>query len=322
VQPRRDLSPVRSSDPVTGPNENALARLAELLHAYAPYDGSHELRVPGLYAVRASRTNAELYHSVYKPSLCIVAQGAKSVFLATEVHEYDASRVLVCSVELPVASQVTQASPAKPFLGLKLNLEAQLVAELALKVYPHGLPPVRENRGVYVGQTDLGLVDAATRLVALMADSRDAELLGPLVLEELVIRLLCSPVGSRVAQIGHAESNVHRIAKAVDWVRDHFDQPMNVEALAETVHMSASSFHQHFKTVTNMSPLQFQKSLRLREARRLMLTAMMDATTAGRQVGYVSPSQFSREYGRLFGNAPSRDIARLREQGQLPSSMT
>jgi AraC-like DNA-binding protein len=314
--------PVRSSHPWTGPRETELARLAGFLHAYAPYDGSHELRLPGVYAVRGSSVNAELFHALYKPSLCIVAQGAKSVFLGSEVYEYDASRMLVCSVELPVSSQITQASPAKPFLSLKLNFDPHQVAELALKVYPHGLPPVRENRGVYVGQTDLGIVDAATRLLALMTDQRNAQLLAPLVVEELVIRLLCSPVGSRVAQIGHAESNVHRIAKAVDWVRDHFDQPMNVEHLAEMVHMSASSFHQHFKTVTNMSPVQFQKSLRLREARRLMLTAMMDATTASRQVGYVSASQFSREYGRLFGNAPSRDIARLREQGHVPSSMT
>lgn len=313
---------IRSSDPFKGPGETDLGRLAGLLHAYAPYDGSHELRLPDVYAVRASRMNAELFHSVYKPSLCIVAQGAKSVFLGSEVHEYEASRMLVCSVELPVASQVTLASPAKPFLCIKLNLDPHLVAELALKVYPHGLPPVRENRGVYVGQTNQGMVNAAIRLMELMADPGDAQLIAPLVKEELVIRLLRSPVGSRVAQIGHAESNVHRIAKAVDWVRGHFDQPMNIEHLAEMVHMSGSSFHQHFKAVTNMSPLQYQKALRLSEARRLMLTSTMDATTAGRHVGYVSASQFSREYGRRFGNAPSRDIARLREQGQLPSSMT
>lgn len=317
------LYPLTSSqnDLFPKPSEYDLARLAQLLQAYAPHDGSHELRVPGVYAVRASRINAELFHSVYKPSLCIVAQGAKSLFLGSEVYEYDASRMLVFSVELPVSSQVTQASYAKPFLGLKLNLDPQQIAELSLKVYPHGLPPVRENRGVSVSQVTAPILNAATRLVELMSDERDAELLAPLVIEELVIRLLRSPVGSRVAQVGQLESNVHRIAKAVDWVRDHFDQPMNVEALAEVVHMSASSFHQHFKAVTNMSPLQFQKALRLREARRLMLTTMMDATTASRQVGYASASQFSREYGRLFGLAPSRDINRLRELGALSEAI-
>lgn len=310
-----------SSGAVVEPAEADLLRLAESLRAYTPHDGSHELRLPGVYAVRASRANAELFHGVYKPSLCVVAQGAKAVLLGSEVYDYDASRILVCSVELPVASQVTQASYAEPFLSLKLNLDARKIAELALKVYPHGLPPVRENRGVYVGQVSAEIVSAATRLLELMAEPGDAELLAPLIVEEMLIRLLRSPVGSRVAQIGHAESNVQRVAKAVDWVREHFDEPMNVEVLAEMVHMSASSFHQHFKAVTSMSPLQFQKVLRLREARRLMLASRMDASTASRQVGYGSASQFTREYGRLFGNAPSRDIARLREQGPLPPSV-
>jgi AraC-like DNA-binding protein len=302
-------------------NKPKLTRLAELIQNHAPYDGAHALRLAGLYAVRASRTNTDLYHALYKPSLCIVAQGSKSLFLGSDVYQYDASCILVCSVELPVASLVTQASPTKPFLSLKLDFEPQRIAELALKVYPHGLPPVRENRGVYVSQTNLEIVSAATRLMELMTDDSDVGLIAPLVVEELLIRLLRSPVGNRVAQIGQTESNVHRIAKAVDWVRKHYDQPMNVEELAAMIHMSASAFHQHFKAVTNMSPLQFQKTLRLREARRLMLTSMMDAATAGRQVGYVSASQFSREYGRLFGNAPSRDIARLREQGYMQPSV-
>lgn len=312
-------SPPPPADLIMGPDERDLARLAELIRTYAPYDGSHELRLPGVFAVRASQKNPELIHTVYQPSLCIVAQGSKAVLLGSEVYKYDASHMLVFSIDLPVASQVIQASPAKPFLGFKLNFDPHQIAELALKVYPHGLPQVRENRGVYVGQTDASIVGAVTRLLELMADPRDAELIAPLVVEEILLRLLRSPVGSRVAQIGLAESGVHRIAKAVDWVRANFDQPMNVEELAEMVHMSPSSFHQHFKAVTSMSPLQFQKALRLQEARRLMLASRMDATTASMQVGYMSASQFSREYSRLFGIAPSRDIARLREQGGLPS---
>jgi AraC-like DNA-binding protein len=308
------LSPVEG-----GPSKDDLTRLAESLRAYAPYDGGHELLLPGVYAVRASRAMGELVHGTYKPSLCIVAQGAKSVFLGSEVYQYDASRMLMFSVELPVVAQVTQASPAEPFLGLTLSLDPQTITELALKVYPHGLPPVRENRGVCVGDATSEIVSAATRLVELIADPRGSKLIAPLVLEEIFIRLLCSPIGSRVAQIGQEESSVQRIAKAVDWVRDHFDQPMNVEALAEMVHMSPSTFHQHFKAVTSMSPLQFQKALRLREARRLMLSSRMDATTASRHVGYASASQFTREYGRLFGRAPSKDVAQLREQGNPPS---
>lgn len=303
----------------TGPNPHDLSRLAELIRTYAPYDGSHELRLRGVFAVRASQKNPELFHTIYKPSLCIVAQGSKAVLLGSEVYEYDALRMLVFSIDLPVSSQIIQASPTKPFLGFKLNFDSHKIAELALKAYPHGLPQVRENRGVYVGQANAHIVGAATRLLELMADPRDAELLAPLVVDEILLRLLRSPVGSRVAQIGLTESSVHRIAKAVDWVRANFDQPMNVEELAEMVHMSPSSFHQHFKAVTSMSPLQFQKVLRLQEARRLMLASRMDATTASLRVGYLSASQFSREYGRLFGSAPSRDIARLREQGGLPS---
>ena len=302
----------------TKDQDTDLSRLAELIRTYTPYDGSHELRLPGVYAVRASQINPVLFHTVYKPSLCIVAQGTKAVLLGSEVYEYDPSRMLVFSIDIPVASQVIQASHAKPFLGFKLNFDPHKIAELALKVFPHGLPPVQESRGVYVGQANTHIIGAVTRLLELMADPKDAELIAPLVLEEILIRLLRSPVGSRVAQIGLAESGVSRIAKAVSWVHGNFDSPMNVEALAEMVHMSASSFHQHFKVVTSMSPLQFQKVLRLQEARRLMLVSKIDATTASLRVGYLSTSQFSREYGRLFGNAPSRDIARLREQGQLP----
>ena len=170
---------------------------------------------------------------------------------------------------------------------------------------------------MFVGQTTTAIVDAAARLVELMAQPADAELLAPLVVDEILIRLLRSSIGPRVAQIGQQESGVQRVAKAVSWVREHFAQPMAVEALADLAHMSVSSFHQHFKAVTSMSPLQYQKVLRLHEARRLMLSRMLDAGSAGRQVGYLSASQFSREYTRLFGSAPTRDVARLRQDGVL-----
>jgi transcriptional regulator GlxA family with amidase domain len=149
----------------------------------------------------------------------------------------------------------------------------------------------------------------------LAAEAADAELLAPLVVDEILIRLLRSPVGGRVAQIGLADSSMHRITKAISWLRANFTQPMKVEELAGLAHMSVSSFHQHFKSVTSMSPLHYQKVLRLQEARRLMLSTMMDAARASRQVGYLSASQFSRDYGRFFGSAPLRDISRLREQG-------
>jgi len=300
---------------VMGSGDSDLARLAGLIRAHTPYDGSFELRIPGVHVTRASRTNMELVHTVAKPSLCIIAQGAKSVMLGQEVYEYDASRMLIFSVDVPVAGQVTRASRSEPYLGFRLDLDPQKIAEQGLKAYPHGLPRVHGSRAVCIAQADASILNAATRLVELVAQPEDAELLAPLVIDEILIRLLRSPVGVRVAEISFEDSGVNGVAKAVSWLRGNYSQPMKVEELADLAHMSVSSFHQHFKAVTSMSPLQYQKVLRLQEARRLMLSTMMDASAASRHVGYLSASQFTREYGRFFGSAPTRDIARLREQG-------
>jgi AraC-like DNA-binding protein len=290
--------------------------LARCIAAYAPHDGSFELRIPGLTASRSSRTNAECVHALRLPSLCIIAQGAKTVIVGEEVYEYDASRMIVFSVALPVAAQVTQASRSEPYLALRLDLDPHKIAELVLKVYPRGVPPVQERSAVYVAPVDVSIVNAATRLMECLAQPGDAELLAPLVVDEILIRLLRSPIGVRVAQMGFAESSLHRVAKAISWLRANFSQPIKVEDLAGLVHMSVSSFHEHFKSVTSMSPLQYQKVLRLQEARRLMLSTMMDAGTASQHVGYLSASQFSREYSRFYGSAPTKDIARLRNDSR------
>ena len=239
--------------------------------------------------------------------------------LGREVLEYDPTHVLVFAVDLPVASQVTRASFRDPYLGFVLSLDPARVAELAVRVYPRGVPKVHDSRGLYVGRATDGIVEAVTRLLDLMTQAEDANLLGPLVVDEILIRLLRSSIGPRVAQIGQPKSGVQRVAEAVSWIRAHFAQPVTVDEMAASVHMSASSFHQHFKAVTSMSPLQYQKVLRLHEARRLMLFQQVDASDACHRVGYLSPSQFSREYARFFGSAPIKDIARLREEG-LPSS--
>ena len=303
-------------DKVAGSGAPDMADLARCIAAYAPHDGSFELRIPGLTASRASRTNAECAHALRLPSLCFIAQGAKTVIVGEEVYEYDPSRMLVFSVALPVAAQVTQASYSEPYLALRLDLDPHKIAELVLKVYPRSVPPVQERRAVYVTPVDVTIVNAATRLMECLAQPGDVELLAPLMVDEILIRLLRSPIGVRVAQMGFSESSVHRVAKAISWLRANFSQPMKVEELAGLVHMSVSSFHEHFKSVTSMSPLQYQKVLRLQEARRLMLSAMMDAGTAGQRVGYLSASQFSREYSRFFGSAPTKDIARLRNDSR------
>ena len=306
---------------ITGGSEPEVAKLARLVRAYAPHDGRFDLRIPGLHANRVSRTNTEVVYATARPALCIVAQGAKSVILGREAYEYDASRMLVFAVDLPVAGQVTRATPAEPYLGLRLDLDPHKVAELVLKVYPHGMPRVQESRGVYVAPADLRIFNAATRLLELLGHPGEAELLAPLVIEEILIRLLRSSVGLRVAQIGLADSNAQGVAKAVSWLRENFPEPMRVEELAKLAHMSPSSFHQHFRAVTSMSPVQYQKALRLHEARRLMLSMMVDVGTASSRVGYQSASQFSREYGRFFGSAPTKDIARLREHETIDPAL-
>ncbi len=262
----------------------------------------------------------EATHSSVGPALCVAAQGAKVVFLGREVLEYDPAHLLVFAVDLPVSSQVIRASQKSPYLGFVLELDPARVAELAVRVYRRGVPKASDNRGLYVGRATDGIVDATTRLLELMTHAEDAELLGPVLVDEILIRLLRTSIGSRVAQIGQPKSGVHRVAEAVTWIRAHFAQPVTVKDMATAVHMSASSFHLRFKAVTSMSPLQYQKVLRLHEARRLMLFQKMDASDACRRVGYLSASQFSREYARYFGTAPIRDIARLREKGFAPQA--
>jgi AraC-like DNA-binding protein len=295
-----------------------VATLAKLLAALAPYDGTVELRVPGVRVARVSQTNQEPIHYVQRSTLCIVAQGAKIVMIGGDTYGYEAGQMAVYSIDVPMAGRVTYASHSEPYLLLMIDLDAQKIAELAPKVFPHGVPQPRDTRSLYVGDADAHIVDAATRLLELMAQPADAELLAPLVRDEILIRLLRSPLGSRVVQIGMTGSHVQRIASAVSRLRAKFDQTVTIEELATQVNMSVTSFHRQFKAVTGMSPLQYQKTLRLQEARRLMLAAMLDAGSAGRRVGYGSASQFSREYNRFFGNAPAKDIHRLREEGLRP----
>jgi len=295
----------------------ALARLAALLASHAPQDGSFETCIPGVHAVRASSTSAELVHGLHRPALCLVAQGAKTVMLGDESYEYDTSRMMIFSLDLPIAAMIRQASVAAPYLSFRMDFDQQRLSELVLKVYPDGVPNVPERRAVYVAQAGEPVIDAAVRLMGLASQPEEAALLAPLAMDEIVLRLLRGPFGARLAQIGRVET--HRIGKVVDWIRRHYDQPVRIDELAALAHMSPSSLHDHFKSLTSMSPLQFQKTLRLQEARRLMLSTGMDAGIACQRVGYASPSQFSREYARHFGSAPTRDIVRLRNAGLVES---
>lgn len=308
----------RPSDLLPSTNDGSLATdlsaLGRLIMSYTPYDGRFALPIAGMYAIRLSRSDGELVYTTYQPSVCIVAQGAKHVLVDQESYTYDETRLIVFSIDLPVAAQVTRASAAAPFLCLRIDLDPARIVDLVAKIYPRGIPPIAERRGLAVSPTSAPIVNAATRLLTMLAQPEEAAFLAPLVVDELLIRLLLGPLGRRIAQLGLAESSVQRIASAVDWLHTHFAQPIHVEELAAMVQMSVSTFHQHFKAVTAMSPMQFQKALRLQEARRLMVVRMLDVGSASRQVGYVSTSQFSREYRRYFGRTPTSDIIKIHER--------
>jgi AraC-like DNA-binding protein len=296
--------------------ETEITRLAQLLHTYTSHDGVVSLPIPGLYIARYSGTALDCIKTFYLPSLGIIAQGAKSITVGQETHQLGKSQMMMHPISLPVALNVTKASEPEPLLATRLDLDPQRIAELVLKVYPNGLPPVRQWSAGYVVDADASIVNAVIRLLECLQKPGDAELLGPLIMDEILIRLLRSPIGVHVAEMGFADSSVHQVAEAITWLQENFSQQIKVADLAELTHMSVSSFHEHFKVVTSMTPMQYQKALRLQEARRLMLSIQMDATTACRMVGYVSDSQFSRDYSSFFGASPRRDIARLRNHSQ------
>ncbi|MBV7275813.1 AraC family transcriptional regulator [Clostridium sp. PL3] len=303
-----------ASGNVGGTHEEEISRLAHLIYTQTPHDGTFSHRIPGLHINRYSRIETNTIKTLCLPSLLIVAQGAKAVTLGNKIYDVGRSHMLTLPVALPVALRTTQASPSEPFLSVGLELDPQRISELVMKVYPQGLPTIRKWSAGYVTSTDFGIVNAIRRLVECLQSSDDTKLLAPLVLDEILIRVLRSSIGVHVAEMGFADSDVQRIIKAVAWLRNNFSQQIKVVDLAKLVHMSESSFHEHFKSVTSMSPLQYQKALRLHEARRLMLSNSMDATTACQLVGYVSDSQFSRDYSRFFGRPPRRDVTSLRQK--------
>ena len=233
---RADGVPGSAEAPVEGTLTTAgalaLRRLANRLAAYAPHDGVFQLRLPGTYAIRLSQLTTEATYSTLGPALCVAAQGAKVVMLGREVLEYDPAHLLVFAVDLPVSTQVIRASRKDPYLGFTMLLDPARVGELAARVYPRGVPKASENLGLYVGRSTDDIVDAVTRLLEVMARPGDADLLGPLVIDEILIRLLRTSIGSRVAQIGYTKSGVQRMAEAAAWIRTHFAQPVTVQEMA------------------------------------------------------------------------------------------
>ena len=275
-----------------------------------------ETAIPGLILARRDEPSKPI-GILYEPRVCVIAQGAKRVQLGEDAYVYDAHHFLLTSVDLPTFVQVIKASPEKPYLGLVLNIDQREISQLMVD---SSLPPPRpqqSSRGMATGEVTLPLLAAFQRLIDLLDEPKDIPILAPIIEREIFYRLLVSDQGARLRQIAAAGSQSNQIARAIDWLKGNFTKPLRIDDLAAQVNMSTSTLHHHFRQVTAMSPLQYQKWLRLNEARRLMLTEDQDATTAAFQVGYESPSQFSREYSRLFGAPPLRDITNLR---QMPTS--
>jgi AraC-like DNA-binding protein len=291
--------------------------LAHLIEQYAEGNGAHATDIPRVYLHRASDVSEPL-HEVYEPAVCVVAQGRKQAMVGEAVYVYDEAQYLVISVDVPIVSQIIEASPRKPFLCLRLDLDPVAIGALMLE--SDVARAAREHPGPALAVSAINdeLLDAAIRLLRLLDSPRDIPVLAPLAEREILYRLLRGDQASRMSQIAFAESKLQQVNRAIGWIKRNFREPFSVEAVAAEARMSPSAFHYHFKTVTAMSPLQYQKQLRLQEARRLILTQSIDAASAGHTVGYESPSQFSREYRRLFGAPPIQDVERLRASpGQM-----
>lgn len=290
------------------PNVAVLAgAVARLLRA----DDDLVTAYPALSLFRR-RSVTEPMHCLYGLGIGLALQGAKRVMVGDEVLHYRPGESIVTSVDLPVLAHVTEASAAKPYLGLMLTFDRALVMQVAETL--NLAPRMKDERfrPITVQALDTDVVDALIRLVALLDNPELLAPLAPLIQTEIIVRLLSGVHGPQLLHIVAAGSPKQHIAKTVAWLKKNFRETLRVDDMAQSAHMSPSTFRQHFRAVTGMSPLQYQKQLRLQEARQLMLSQNVDANSAGAMVGYESSSQFSREYSRLFGAPPQRDIRRIR----------
>jgi AraC-like DNA-binding protein len=286
-----------------------LTEIAAVIARHVSKDGFHATPIERVTLVRSSTVTMPM-PNVYRPQLCFVAQGQKEVALGDRVFRYAPGRYGVVTHDLPVIGHVVEATPDKPYLCLYLDFDPVMLGQLALRVPPPAAPspPI----GKTVSDAGTSLLDAVLRLLRLLDDPAALPVLGPLAEQEILYRLLAGPDGARMRHITSSQGRVAQVGRAIAWIGQNFRERFSIERLAVEVGMSTSNLHEHFRAVTAMTPLQFQKQLRLQDARSLMLVQDIDATTAAFHVGYESPSQFTREYRRHFGEPPARDIARLR----------
>lgn len=287
----------------------SVADLRELIgrHCSNPL---HSAVIPGLRLLNAAAPNPGV-NTIYRPSLCLIAQGHKQVLLNDHVFEYDPSQYLIVTMDLPVTGCIVHASPERPYLGLSLDLEPELIAELLIDHAGRTFdsPPAP---GLAVSHLDEELLSSVVRLLRLLDQPGDVAVMAPLIRREIHYRLLQGEQSAAIRSIATTDSRLARIGRVADWLRVHYDESISVDKLAAQANMSVTSFHRHFKAITLMSPLQYRTQIRLQEARRLLLAQPQAVASIGFKVGYDSPSQFSREYRRMFGTPPAADAARLR----------
>jgi len=277
-------------------------------------EGPNPTSLPGFAVVRREKTS-EASPGMYSPCVCLVLQGEKQVWVGTRAYRYNPSNYLVSCLDIPAIAQVTVATPKEPFVCLKLELRASVVYEILQETSP-ATPGEEAEGGFYVEKVTPELAEAFIRLLNAQDDKNDLKVLAPSIVREIHYRLMSSRFGAKIRQLGMVGSKTQRISKVVERLRKDYAAPLTVPELAQMANMSPSAFHLHFRQVTNMTPLQYQKHIRLQEARRLLSTGTPDAASVAYQVGYESPSQFSREYRRFFGQPPLRDMERLRHAAE------
>lgn len=287
-------------------------KLALLINSFAHKDGFTSTAIPSLDLIRASDIKEPL-HNIYEPSLCIIAQGEKLVLLGEETYKYDSNSYLVASVQLPITGRILHASKECPFLCARLSFSSDQILDIIKEVNKDLSEKSDSVRGMLVSKTSTQLLDAVIRLVNLLNTPNDIPVLAPLFIHEILYRILQDNQGYLIKQFVNKGSNAQSIAKVIKYINDDISKPLRIDDLAEIVNMSPSSLHHHFKKVTAMSPLQYQKQIRLQEARRLLLSEIAEAAEVAFKVGYESPSQFSREYARMFGLPPISDVKNLRQ---------
>ncbi|SEN28713.1 AraC family transcriptional regulator [Paenibacillus sp. OV219] len=296
---------------MSGINMTQQQELTNIIERYSDGDGVHKTAIPSLYFLRRSSTS-EPSHGVYKPSFCMIVQGAKEVWLAQDRFKYSPADYLVASVHLPVNSQVTEATPELPYLGLKLEFEPSQIIEVLHDSELLVDPKVNPKRAMYVSHIESSLLDAVVRLARLLDNPNEIPVLAPIFTKEILYRVLQGENGDILKGLVMEESAINQIRDVIEHIVNHYERSFRIEELAEIANMSVSTFHRHFKEVTALSPIQYQKQMRLQEARRLLLTESSDASDVAFRVGYESTSQFSREYSRMFGFPPRQDIKRLK----------